>query len=101
VPPRSTTAYTLPAKRVPTKIVPRSPRASERAFEMPLAHSSIVNPGGSFTLSVGIWSAGFGSRFGACGRRSCAGAGAPTAVRTSPRARPASFVTITRMGTPP
>jgi hypothetical protein len=30
-------AYTLPTRRVPTKIVPLSPSASERAFAMPEA----------------------------------------------------------------
>src|SRR6185295_6061873 len=40
------TAYTVPAL-VPTKSVPRSPSASERACSSPLAYTLMRNPGGS------------------------------------------------------
>ena len=46
-------AYTLPAVRVPTKSVPFSPSAMERASSTPCAKIVISNPGGSFTRSSG------------------------------------------------
>ena len=52
-PSRSAIAYTLPeALRVPTKIVPSSPRASERAPGT-RPQTAISNPGGSFRVSRG------------------------------------------------
>ena len=59
-PPRSTTAYTLPATRLPTNSVPLSPQAIWRALRIPSAHTLILNPGGSLILFTGICAAGVG-----------------------------------------
>src|SRR5471030_2430200 len=47
-------AYTLPAVMVPTKSVPLSPRAMERAFGTLSAKTVISNPGGSLMRSKGF-----------------------------------------------
>jgi hypothetical protein len=63
--PLSTTAYTLPTRRVPTNTVPLLPTVSERALGSPSAHTLIWNPGGSLIFSSGRSFAGFAVSVGA------------------------------------
>src|SRR5712691_741117 len=100
-PPRSTTAYRLPAVRLLTKSVPLSPHAIARALSIPLAHSSALNPAGTLMVLTGISLAAFGAggwAWGASceldisGDRPCCHGGACWA-----RTRPGTARTRTRM----
>src|SRR5215468_4932483 len=53
-PPRSRTAYTLPATRLDTNSVPLSPQVMARALLIPWAHSSALKPGGTLSFWIGI-----------------------------------------------
>ncbi len=68
-PPRSSTAYTLPATRLLTKSVPLSPHTMARALLMPLAHSETLKPRGTLILSTGISLAAAGPGGWAIGAR--------------------------------
>src|SRR5262245_51883817 len=60
-------AWTLSTRRLPTNTVPLSPSASERAFAMPEAYTSILKPAGTFSFAVGSLSAAAGIGGGAIG----------------------------------
>src|SRR5262245_55029530 len=60
-------AETLSSNRLPTKIVPLSPSASERAFPTPEAYTSMLKPVGSLSFAVGSLSAAVGIGGGAIG----------------------------------
>src|SRR5215468_4964350 len=60
-PPRSRTAYTLPATRLDTNSVPLSPQVMARALLIPEAQSSALKPGGTLILSTGMSAAALGA----------------------------------------
>src|SRR3954470_8781516 len=60
-------AGTFLSSRLPTNTVPLSPSVSERALAMPAAYTSMLKPGGSFSLAVGNLSGAAASGGGAIG----------------------------------
>src|SRR5579871_2376312 len=68
LPPCSVMAYTLEPRRLPTKTVPLSPSAMNRASGTPSVHSSTLKPRGTFSLSTDNSLAGRPVRLG---RKGC------------------------------